>query len=326
MKVVTPPFEEVTMRLILTASLFALAAPAICQTTATVPKTLVSQEDSWEGYNRWMFNLNLKVDRVTLKPAAKAYKSIAPQFFQRGFSNAISNTKEPWTFINAVLQGKGDPAFRTLGRFLINTTVGLGGIFNVAGKWGVQHYDEDLGQTLAVWGVPSGPYFMLPGFGPSNPRDAFGRLIKIIYEPVNLVIGKEVGKFAGYGQTAAEFFDTRVSLMGPAEIAMEQSDDPYVTVRSAWYQNRIYKILDGNVPAPSGGDLFDEEGEQPAPPAEAETPTAAPQASNDVRSTGDLCVAQNCSPAELDAAMDAARSGMSSEVAVAKALDHPGRF
>jgi phospholipid-binding lipoprotein MlaA len=312
-----PPPVEVTMRLILTVSLLALAAPALGQPAQHV---VVTQQDPWQGYNRWMFNTNLNVDKVTLKPAAKAYKAVAPQFFQSGFANAVGNTKEPWTFINAVLQGKADPAFRTLGRFLINTTVGLGGIFNVAGKWGVQHDDEDLGQTLAVWGVPSGPYLMLPGFGPSNPRDAFGRVVKIIYEPVNLVIGKEVSTLAGYGQTAAEVFDTRVSVLGPAESALKQSDDPYVTVRSAWYQNRTYKILDGNVAAQSRDDPFEAEDDPQTPPAATESPPTAPQASNSLRATGDLCVAQDCSPAELDAAMDATRGGTSSDVAVAQAL------
>jgi phospholipid-binding lipoprotein MlaA len=299
------------MRLQLILPLVLLTTPALGQ-SASHP--VVTQADPWEGFNRRIFKANLAVDKVTLKPAAKAWKAVAPKPVQQGLANAVSNSREPWTFINAVLQGKGETSFRTLGRFLINTTVGLGGLINVAGRWGVPQDEEDLGQTLAVWGVPSGPYLMLPGFGPSNPRDAVGRIVKILYEPVNLVIAKEVSSYAGYGQTAAEIFTTRVELLDTADPILADSADPYATTRSAWYQNRTFKILDGNVPVKQGDDPFEDEPGTP-PPASA----VPPQANNDLRATGNLCVAKDCSPAELDAAMDAARSGVSSAVAVARA-------
>ncbi len=309
------------MRLTLTASLLALliTTPALCQLN---PDTAVSQRDPWEGYNRWMFNVNVGFDKVTFKPLAKGFKAVAPTFVQSGLANVFSNIAEPWTLGNAILQGKSDSSFRTLGRFLINSTIGLGGLFNVAGKWGVQKDVEDLGQTLAVWGVPSGPYLMLPGFGPSNPRDAIGRVVKIIYEPVNLVIGKEVSSLAGYAETGADFFNTRVKLLSTADPILDKSEDPYVTTRSAWYQNRTYNILDGNVPTKTGDDPFENDESSPAPvPAPA---APKPQASNDLQNTGDLCVAHDCSPAELDMAIQATRAGASSEVAVALAL-HVGK-
>jgi phospholipid-binding lipoprotein MlaA len=252
------------MRLILIASFLVLAAPAFCQPD---PATAVSQKDPWEGYNRWMFNVNTTVDRVTLKPLAKGFKAVAPKFVQSGYANLFSNIAEPWTFANAVLQGKSDSSFRTLGRFLINSTVGLGGLFNVADRWGVKQDKEDFGQTLAVWGVPSGPYLMLPAFGPSNPRDLVGRVVKIVYEPINLVITKEVGSLAGYGETGADFFNTRVGLLSTADPILEKSDDPYITTRSAWYQNRLYNILDGNVPTKAGDDAFEQEDNTAAPTA-----------------------------------------------------------
>jgi phospholipid-binding lipoprotein MlaA len=299
------------MRLILTLSFLALTAPAYCQPE---PATAVSQRDPLEGYNRWMFKANMNFDRVTLKPMAKGFKAIAPKFVQNGYANLFSNIGEPWTFANAVLQGKSEVSFRTLGRFLINSTVGLGGLFNVAGRWGVQQDEEDFGQTMAVWGVPSGPYLMLPGFGPSNPRDAVGRVIKIIYEPINLVISKEVGNWAGYGETGADFFNTRVGLLSTADPILEKSDDPYVTTRSAWYQNRVYNILDGNVPSKAGDDPFEQEDDAGAPAA-----PPAPQANQALQQTSDLCVARDCSPAELDMAMQAARAGSGSDAAVTKA-------
>jgi phospholipid-binding lipoprotein MlaA len=314
--------EKITMRLHLTVSLLAVlfATPALCQPD---PATAVSQRDPWEGYNRWMFNANMSFDKVTLKPLAKGFKAVAPKFVQSGYANVFSNIAEPWTFANAVLQGKPDASFRTLGRFLINSTIGLGGLFNVAGKWGVQKDQEDVGQTLAVWGVPSGPYLMLPGFGPSNPRDAVGRIVKIIYEPINLVISKEVSSLAGLGQTGAELFNTRVGLLSTADPILDKSEDPYVTTRSAWYQNRTYNILDGNVPSKAGDDLFEDNGNAPETAPTAPTPPA-PQASNTLQNmgqtTGDLCVAHDCSPAELDMAMRATRAGTSSEAAVAEAL------
>jgi phospholipid-binding lipoprotein MlaA len=300
------------MRLISTLSLLSLAIPAYCQPD---PASAVSQQDPWEGYNRWMFKTNMVIDRVTLKPMAKGFKAVAPKFVQSGYANLFSNIGEPWTFANAVLQGKSDASFRTLGRFLINSTIGLGGLFNVAGRWGVQQDEEDVGQTLAVWGVPSGPYLMLPGFGPSNPRDFIGRVVKIVYEPVDLVISKEVSNWAGYGLTGADFFNTRLGLLSTADPILEKSDDPYVTTRSAWYQNRLYNILDGNVPTKAGDDPFEQDGD-------ASTPTAppAPQANQAMQQTADLCVARDCSPAELDLAMQAVRAGSSSEAAVAKAL------
>ncbi len=309
------------MRPKLTYSIFLLAL--LSAVPPAIAREVITQRDPWEGYNRWMFKANLDVDKVTLKPAAKAWKKVMPQFVQSGFANVFANIAEPWTFGNAVLQGKSDPSLRTLGRFLINSTVGLGGLFNVAGRWGVKRDEEDFGQTLAVWGVPSGPYLMLPGFGPSNPRDAVGRVVKILYEPVNLVIGNEVGTLAGYGETAADFFNTRVKLLSTADPVLEKSDDPYLTARSAWYQNRTYNILDGNVPSNAGDDPFEDD--NIAAPAGDAPPPAQPEARNDLQATSDLCVAHDCSSAELDKAMDATRAGVSSKAAVASALESAPR-
>jgi phospholipid-binding lipoprotein MlaA len=253
------------MRVPLILPLLLLSAPVLAE---PAPQQAVTQADPWEGYNRWMFKVNMAVDKVTLKPAARAWKAVTPRPVQQGFGNVMTNIAEPWTFANAVLQGKADSSFRTLGRFLINSTVGLGGLFNVAGKWGVKPDEEDFGQTLAVWGVPSGPYLMLPGFGPSNPRDALGRVVKFIYEPVDIVVSNEVSNWAGYGLTGAEIFDVRVRLIDTVDPILDKSDDPYVTTRSAWYQNRPYRILDGNVPAQSSDDPFEED----------DAPAGAPQA------------------------------------------------
>jgi phospholipid-binding lipoprotein MlaA len=255
------------MRIILIAGLSALALPALAETPPkSAAEKVVTQADPWEGYNRWMFKSNMVTDKYTLKPAAKLWKKVMPQPVQKSYGNFFANMSEPWTFGNAVLQGKADTSFRTLGRFMINSTVGIGGLFNVAGKWGVQKDEEDFGQTLAVWGVSSGPYFVLPAFGPSNPRDALGRVVKIIFEPVDILVSDEVNKWAAYGLTAGEVFDVRLQLIDTVDPVLDKSDDPYITTRSAWYQNRPFRILDGKVPAAAGDDPFESEEEMPAAP------------------------------------------------------------
>ena len=287
-------------------ALLLLAAPTHVQAADLAHDRVLAERDPWEAYNRWMFGVNRAGDRYLLKPLAQGYKAVAPRFFRKGFSNAVTNSTEPWTFVNAALQGNGDAAFRTLGRFLINSTVGIGGIFNVAGSWGVQKDDEDFGQTLAVWGVPSGAYLMLPGFGPSNPRDFAGKIGEFFGDPFSFVFERYVSGYPPFSISAAQVFDARVRLLGTADKVIDESKDPYVTVRSAWYQNRRYDILNGNVPA-SSDDPFEDNG------SSTPAPSSQPQASSDtpprIQMTMNLCLARDCSPAELDRAIASSKAG-----------------
>lgn len=130
--------------------------------------------DPWEGFNRRMYHFNAQLDRYVYLPVVRVYEQILPDVVQQGISNIFNNMKEVPIFVNSVLQGKAKKASVSLGRFVFNTTIGLGGIVDVLGKGGIPQEDEDFGQTLGFWGVPSGPYLVLPVFGPSNVRDAAG--------------------------------------------------------------------------------------------------------------------------------------------------------
>jgi len=131
-------------------------------------------EDPWEGFNRHMYHFNAQLDRYVYLPVVDFYEMLLPDSVQQGVSNVFNNFKEIPIFVNSVLQGKAKKASVSLGRFVFNTTIGLGGIIDVLGSGGIPQEDEDFGQTLGVWGVPGGPYLVLPVLGPSGVRDAGG--------------------------------------------------------------------------------------------------------------------------------------------------------
>jgi phospholipid-binding lipoprotein MlaA len=131
-------------------------------------------EDPWEGFNRRMYHFNAQLDRYVYLPVVRVYETLLPDSVQQGVSNVFNNFKEIPIFINCVLQGKAKKASVSFGRFVFNTTIGLGGIIDVLGKGGIPQENEDFGQTLGYWGVPAGPYLVLPVLGPSGVRDAGG--------------------------------------------------------------------------------------------------------------------------------------------------------
>ena len=131
-------------------------------------------DDPWEGFNRSMYHFNAELDRYVYLPVVRFYEMLLPESVQHGVSNVFNNFKEIPIFINSVLQGKAKKASVSLGRFVFNTTIGLGGLVDVLGKGGIPQENEDFGQTLGFWGVPAGPYLVLPVLGPSGLRDAGG--------------------------------------------------------------------------------------------------------------------------------------------------------
>jgi phospholipid-binding lipoprotein MlaA len=145
------------------------------------------ENDPWEGYNRKVFAFNTGADKV-FRPIAVGYDKIMPDPFQRGVGNFFRNLDAPVTYVNQVLQGKFKDSISTIGRFLVNSTVGILGFFDVATKWGMPFYNEDLGQTLATWGYDNSRYLMIPFFGPSTFRDGTGRLVDSFYHPVGAAI------------------------------------------------------------------------------------------------------------------------------------------
>ena len=200
------------------------------------------ENDPWEGFNRKVYAFNNGMDKV-VRPVAVGYDKIMPDPFQRGVGNFFRNLDAPVTFVNQILQGKFKQSGSSVGRFLLNSTVGLLGFFDVATKAGIPYYNEDLGQTLAKWGYADSRYLMLPFLGPSTFRDGVGRVTDSYYHPVGQAIHKreELGLWIFRG------IDQRARFL-EQDTELEQAYDPYVLLRDVWLQNRQYQIHDGDPP------------------------------------------------------------------------------
>jgi phospholipid-binding lipoprotein MlaA len=200
--------------------------------------------DPWEGFNRSVYGFNDAIDRAVVEPTAKGYRAITPGFFRSGVRNFIHNLKSPVIFFNDVLQAEPERAAETLGRFALNTTVGVGGLFDVGKSAGVEGHDEDFGQTLAVWGFSSGPYLMLPLLGPSTVRDATGRVVDIAIDPITYADFRhdDTARAVRFG---ADLLTQRTDAIEAIESIRETSLDPYVSTRSAYFQARASAIRNG---------------------------------------------------------------------------------
>lgn len=244
---------------------------------ASTPGRTVMGEDPWEGFNRGVYKVNDTVDRAALKPTAKAYKKVTPGWMRRGIGNFFANLEYPATIVNQFLQGKGVTGLKDTGRFLLNTTLGLGGLFDVATPVGLEAHDEDFGQTLAVWGVNSGPFLNLPLFGPSTLRDAPARVFDYFVDP--LTYSSDIPWEVKWGERALKTVHTRAELL-TLDPTLERTFDPYAFIRDAWLQRREFEIFDGNPPPETlDEEFFDEEdpaldetdtGDTPAAPLSAE--------------------------------------------------------
>lgn len=200
------------------------------------------ENDPWEGYNRKVFAFNEGLDKV-VRPIAVGYDKVMPDPVQRGVGNFFRNLDAPVTYVNQVLQGKFKQSVSTVGRFLVNSTFGLFGFFDIASQMGIPFYNEDLGQTLAKWGYEDSRYLMLPLFGPSTFRDGTGRVVDSFYHPVGQV-------FHGsnrWGLWIVRGIDMRARYLDQ-DAELNQAYDPYVLLRDVWWQNRQYEIYDGDPP------------------------------------------------------------------------------
>lgn len=206
--------------------------------------------DPWEGLNRHIFAFNEGADRYVAKPVAKAYKEVTPRFVDQGIGNVFDNLGEVKNFFNDVLQGEGKDAMVDAGRFLINTTVGVLGFFDVATHLGLPRESEDFGQTLAVWGVEPGPFLMLPLLGPSTIRDGSSRFIDRYASPTS-----EVEPFsAELGLMALDLVQLRAKLLGSDELV---SGDKYTFLKDAYLQRRQFLINDGEFQDSFGDEDFE---------------------------------------------------------------------
>jgi phospholipid-binding lipoprotein MlaA len=241
---------------------------------ATVPSGKADPRDPFERFNRSSFAFNDALDRAVAKPVAKAYKKVTPRVVRTGVSNFVSNLGTLTTVANDVLQGKVRQAGHDSGRFLLNSTLGLAGLFDPASAAGIERGDEDFGQTLGKWGVKSGPYLMLPFLGPSTVRDVLGRLPDQYTYPVNYLEDDSTR----YLIRGVEFLDLRAGLLD-LDAQLERSYDKYAFVRNAWLQRREFLVTDGNV-ADQSLDLEEGMNDDPAAEPPADAPPQSPPPGN----------------------------------------------
>ena len=228
-----------------------LVATLVLAGCASVPEEQRAESDPWEAMNRPLFRANAAVDRVTTRPLAKGYQKIIPGPVRKGVSNFARNLTTPRSVINNFLQGKLARGFNEIARFVLNSTVGVAGIFDVTTPGGMEEYPEDFGQTAAVWGIPDGPYVMLPVLGPQTLRDALMIPLDIIADPMYYYDDRSVRNWL----YALRLIDLRYRLLS-ADGFLAESQDPYVTLRESYLQNRRYEIYDGDVPMDD--DFFDD--------------------------------------------------------------------
>lgn len=270
--------------------LLSLSLALIGCTTTPTPAPGTDAPDPWEGFNRTMFDFNMAADRYVLKPVATTYRDTVPEKMRDTLHNMLHNAGSVVVFVNDVLQWKWDRAGVTAHRFIINTVEGVGGMMDVAATRGIYRHTEDFGQTLAVWSVDSGPYLVLPLFGPSTPRDAVGRAVDGFMDPLSYT-----GEFFLTGSlTVANTVDERQRNLDVIDDLQRSSLDFYATVRSLYWQSRANQIRDGET-SPAGmygtvtpvspvydPQLFeemDEPGPAPTPEPEPESEPAPPPAS-----------------------------------------------
>lgn len=217
-------------------------------------------EDPWEGLNRGVYKFNDTLDRAALKPVAKGYRKITPRWLRTGVGNFFANLTYPATIVNQFLQGKGKLGLQDTGRFLLNSTVGIAGLLDVATPLGLVANDEDFGQTLAKWGVGSGPYVTMPFFGPSSLRDAPSRVFDFFLGPLDYL---DVPWEALWGARALDIVHSRSELLS-LDPTLQNAYDPYAFIRDAWVQQREFAIFDGNPPPETLDEEFMDDEEAPA--------------------------------------------------------------
>jgi phospholipid-binding lipoprotein MlaA len=242
---------------------------------ATLPSGKPDPRDPWERMNRSTHAFNDAVDRAIGKPAAKAYVKVMPRFVRRGISNVFDNLNTLNTIVNDVLQGKMRQAGDDTARFLMNSIIGVGGLYDAASAAGLDNNDEDFGQTFGKWGMKSGPYLVLPFLGPSTTRDTLGKLVDQFTYPVTYLEDDSTRIWI----RLVSLLDTRAELLD-LDAQIDRSYDRYAFIRNAWLQRREFQVTDGNIEDPSlelEEDIEPETTEDPEPePAPDAEPSSEP--------------------------------------------------
>jgi phospholipid-binding lipoprotein MlaA len=227
------------MRLLKLAGLRTIALLAMA--VALTGCASLSEKDPYEKYNRSMFEFNDAVDRNALKPAATAYKAVTPSFVQTGISNFFGNLGDVWNSANNLLQGKGEAGMSDFTRVIINTTFGLAGLLDVASEAGLPKHNEDFGQTLGYWGMPSGPYVMLPLLGPSTLRDTAALPVDVMADPWGYGIDSATRNIG----TVVRVVDQRAALLDASTLLEDAALDRYEFIRDGYLQQRKGRVFDG---------------------------------------------------------------------------------
>lgn len=232
------PVSTIRSRRAVLVSLLTFGLTACATTSTTDPR------DPWEDWNRDVQGFNDQVDEYVIKPVSTGYRWVSPEFVDRGITNFFSNIDDIGVFLNDFLQFKFAQGGQDAGRFLINSVAGVGGLVDVASELDLSKHKEDFDQTLAVWGVPSGPYLVLPFFGPSTPRGVGGLVGDSATNPLNYIAPMAVPWLTG----ALNVTDQRADRQSASKILDAAAQDRYTFIRNAYFQERADKIYDGNPP------------------------------------------------------------------------------
>lgn len=242
-------------------SFAALLLLLLCGCAAQAPARS-DPRDPWERMNRATFTFNDKVDRAVLKPVARGYRRITPRVVQVGVSNFFTNVSYPTVMVNDLLQGQFTPFVHDTSRLLVNTVIGIGGLFDPATAMGLEKGDRDFGQTLGKWGVHAGPYLVIPFLGPSDVRDGIGRGGDLFTDPRHYIRND----YWSYGLWALGFVDTRSHLLD-LERTLQGAYDPYAFIRNAYLQNREFKVRGSSSQSEENEEqkMLEESGIEPTP-------------------------------------------------------------
>jgi phospholipid-binding lipoprotein MlaA len=207
--------------------------------------TTQSRVDPFEPWNRTMFQVHEVVDGNVVKPVAEAYVKYVPQVLRSGVSNFFGNIEDLFVGINNVLEGNGNRAGDDFGRVLLNTTFGMGGLFDLASMMGIERHNQDFGITFGKWGIPQGPYLFVPLFGPTTVRDGTGSIIRAYLGPTTYIFTDVPLRNSIWGVGAV---DLRASVLGAESMVDQAALDRYRFIRNAYLRARQYQVYDGKPP------------------------------------------------------------------------------
>lgn len=207
-------------------------------------------DDPFEPFNRSMYAINEPLDKYIARPVAEAYVQIFPDFVRQAVTNYVNNIDDLFSALNGLLQGKLDKAGHDMGRVMINTAFGFGGLIDIASSGDIPRGMEDFGQTFGYWGIPQGPYLFVPLWGPTTVRDGTGELLRLVWSPTN-EIPNVAARNVVYGFAAV---NARANALDATALIEQAAIDPYTFVRRSYLQRREYLVYDGKPPPPKDDD------------------------------------------------------------------------